>query len=260
MTPPVQVPPARDGRAAKSVLKMIARRTLWPVYLFYYRVLYASRLPGATASARFVLALEARVGRGDTPIAKEVWEEKYRAGKWEFMRDLFEVPRYASIAAVAHRVRPNPAILDVGCGEGLLQRHLRALGYQRYLGIDVAETAIAQASPRVDERTAFDVADAESFAPAGQFDVIVFNECVHYFRHPTASVAAYEKHLAPEGVFIISVFRTPRGNAIVRGLLQRYDVVEEFAISHRRGTSIVCVVTPRAVHPQASAALRPHVP
>ncbi len=238
-------PPAVEGaRAATSMRRRLVRPVLKPAYVFYYRVLYAHRFPGARGLATLVQSLEARTSRGDTPLPAERWEEKYRAGSWEFIRQLHEVPRYATIAAFAHRLRPQGAILDIGCGEGLLQEHLQALGYSNYVGIDLAEAAISQARQRADARTAFAVADAENYTSEDRFDIIVFNECVHYFHQPAEVVARYEGLLAPEGLFIISVFRTPRGDAIARTLLRRYRLIEETAITHRTGTSVLCVLSP----------------
>jgi SAM-dependent methyltransferase len=227
------------GRARHELMRF----ALKPAYGLYYRAVYDRTFRGSAALTRTVDRLESRVARGDTPMPKERWEEKYSSGGWEFMRGTYELPRYASIAALASRFRPAAAILDVGCGEGLLQDALRPLGYERYLGIDLAEAAIAQAFARLDERTRFVAADAEHFTTEERFDVVIFNECVHYFRDPVRTVASYESYLATGGLFIVSVFVTPRGEAIMRGLLRHYAVLEQTAISHRVGTSIILVMS-----------------
>lgn len=226
------------------MMRRIRRWTLKPAYVLYYRFLYRARFPGSDNLAQAVSALESRVAHGDTPEPKDLWEEKYRNGRWEFMRDLYEVPRYASIAALAHRLRPEGAILDVGCGEGLLQHYLAPFGYRRYLGIDLAEAAIEQAAGRADERTSFVAADAETFVPDGTFEIVIFNECVHYFRSPARSVARYERSLTSNGLFVVSAFRTPRGDAIMRELVESYTVIEKTSIGNRKGTSLVVVLAP----------------
>jgi 2-polyprenyl-3-methyl-5-hydroxy-6-metoxy-1,4-benzoquinol methylase len=226
------------------MVRWFRRWTLRPVYVLYYRLLFRARFPGSDNLAQVVSALESRGAHGDTPEPKDLWEEKYRSGRWEFMRDLYEVPRYASIAALAHTLRPDAAILDIGCGEGLLQSHLAQVGYRRYLGIDLAETAIEQAAGRADERTSFVAADAETFVPDGTFDVVIFNECVHYFHSPGDSVAAYERSLTADGLFIVSAFRTPRGDAIMRELIESYAMIEKTSIGNRKGTSLVVVLAP----------------
>src|SRR5579872_1673519 len=227
-----------------SVKRSIARWGFKPPYLVYYRSVYGRRFPGADGRLHAVNSLEMRVARGDTPQPKARWEEKYESGGWAFLRELYELPRYASIAALTTRLRPDAAILDVGCGEGLLQSALKPLGYRSYLGIDLAEAAIEQTADKADERTRFVAADAEEYRTDERFDVVVFNECVHYFRDPVATVSRYETCLEPQGLFILSTFSTPRGEAIMRGLVRRYTVLEETAISHRAGTSVIRVITP----------------
>jgi len=218
------------------------RRAFKPVYLFYYRVLFGRRFPGAQALARRVAAWEGATARGDAPAAKEAWDAQYRAGGWEFMRDLDELARYALIAAFVNRLAPRGAVLDVGCGEGLLVDHLRPLGYRRYLGIDLSEAAVAQAASRADAATAFLAADGEGAPPDGPWDVVVFNESIYYFREPLAAVARYGAVLAPAGWFVVSTFASRRADAVVRALLRRYRLVEETAVSNRKGTWTVRVL------------------
>jgi SAM-dependent methyltransferase len=217
-------------------MSSLGRRAFKPVYLAYYRLLFGRRFPGSAALARRVAAWETATGRGDAPASREAWEAQYRAGGWEFMRGLDEIARYAVIAAFAHRLAPGGAVLDVGCGEGLLVDHLRPLGYRRYLGIDLSESAVAQAASRADTATGFLVADAEGEPPAGPWDLVVFNESVYYFRDPQATLARYEAELAPGGSFVVSTFRSRRADAVVAALLRRYRLVEETSVANRKGT------------------------
>ena len=214
-------------------------------YRLYYRYAYGHSFPGSDALERRVDRLESRVGRGDTPAAKNIWEEKYSTGRWDYMRELHEVPRYAVIAALVHRVAPAGRILDVGCGEGLLVDHLRPLGYGRYTGTDISEAAISAATKaKADDRTSFEASDAETYAIPDDFDVVVFNESLAYFREPLETVARYQTRLAPGGIFVVSMFVTPRHEAIARLLLPRYRVLEEFTIGNRLGKSRVKLLEP----------------
>lgn len=230
----------------------LARRAFKPVYLLYYRLLFGHRFPGAASLARRVEAWERATGRGDAPASQAVWEAQYREGRWSFMGGLDELARYAVIAAFAQRVAaptsgtaPAGAILDVGCGEGLLVDQLRPRGYRRYLGIDLSEMAIEQAASRSDGATGFVAGDAEGDPPpAGPWDVIVFNECVYYFRDPLGAVARYESVLAPGGAFVVSTFRSRRADAIARALLRSYRLLEETEVSNRKGTWRVKVLEP----------------
>jgi SAM-dependent methyltransferase len=232
----------------------LARRAFKPVYLVYYRLLFGRRFPGAGALAGRVADWERATGRGDAPASRQAWEEQYRAGKWELMRGLDELARYAVIAAFARRLAAGEAgaaagarLLDVGCGEGLLVDHLRPHGYRRYLGIDLSPAAVAQAASRADAATSFAAADAEGEPPPGPWDVVIFNESVYYFRDPLATVRRYEEVLAPGGAFVVSTFRSRRADAIVRALLRRYRLLEETAVSNRKGTWAVRALARRGV-------------
>ncbi|HEV8579113.1 MAG TPA: class I SAM-dependent methyltransferase [Thermoanaerobaculia bacterium] len=228
----------------KSALRKLGRQAFKPVYIIYYKLLFGRRFPGSERLAERVHAWEEATGRGDAPVAKEIWEAQYGSGGWGFMRQLDELARYSVIAGYLHHLKPGGSVLDVGGGEGLLADHLRPFGYSRYLGIDLSEAAVRQAAGRADGKTSFAAADAESFVPAEHWDAVVFNECVYYFRDPLGTVRRYEDSLAIGGVFIVSTFRSRRSDAIVRRFLERYRLLEETAITNRKGTWVVRVLAP----------------
>jgi SAM-dependent methyltransferase len=226
-------------------VSVLVRKPARRAYRLYYRYAYGRSFPGAEALEGRVARFESRVGRGDTPAAKSTWEQKYTDGRWDFMRELHELPRYAVIAALVHRVAPAGRILDVGCGEGLLVDHLRPLGYGRYTGTDISEAAISAATKaRADDRTTFEAGDAETYAITDDFDLIVFNESLAYLREPLGTIARYQSRLAPGGIFVVSMFVTPRHEAIARLLLPRFRVLEEFTVGNRLGTSRVKLLEP----------------
>jgi SAM-dependent methyltransferase len=236
----------------------LARRAFKPVYILYYKLLFGRRLPFSRELAERVHAWERETGRGDAPAGKEVWEEQYEKGHWELMRRFDEVARYSVIAGYVHHMKPGGSVLDVGSGEGLLADHLRPFGYSRYLGADLSEAAIRQATGRVDGTTTFTAADAETYSPPGHWDAIVFNECVYYFKDPLGTVRRYEQFLAEGGVFIVSTFRSRRADVIVRRLLEVYRAIEETAITNRKGTWTIRVIRPEPA--PASAARNPGAP
>lgn len=228
--------------------RSLTRRAFKPIYILYYKLLFGRRFPFSKELAERVQDWERETGRGDAPAAKEVWEEQYEKGHWELMRRFDEVARYSVIAGYVHHLKPGGSVLDVGSGEGLLADHLRPFGYSRYLGADLSEAAIRQAAGRVDEKTAFAAADAETYIPPDtppeRWDAIVFNECVYYFKDPLGTVRRYEQFLAEGGVFIVSTFRSRRADVIVRRLLEVYPAIEETAITNRKGTWTIRVIRP----------------
>src|SRR5882724_1326205 len=149
---------SRGNGRTMAPLRGLSRRAFKPIYIVYYKLLFGRRFPFSERLAARVHAWELATGRGDAPVAKDVWEEQYRHGGWEFMRDLNELARYSVIAGYLHYLHPGGSVLDVGSGEGLLRDHLLPFGYARYHGIDLSAAAIAHAAPRAGESTTFAVA------------------------------------------------------------------------------------------------------
>lgn len=225
-------------------VEVLGRRAFKLVYIAYYRFLYGRRLPFADRLERRVRAWEHQTGRGDAPVPREQWEEQYRTGKWALMRATDELARYSVIAGYLHHFHPGGSVLDVGSGEGLLLDHLRPFGFSRYLGLDVSEEAVRQGAHRTDDRASLLAADAEAYRPAERWDAIVFNECVYYFEDPVGTVLGYRGGLAEGGSLIVSTFRSRRADVIGKRLIEKLPLLEEVAVTNRKGTWVVRVFRP----------------
>lgn len=217
------------------------RKLFRPLLELYYRALFGRRFPGAERLARWVRRLEEHSGRGDVPLPRRAWEEQYRAGVWSFLEEPSELARYGVVAAAVRRLRPAGAVLDLGCGEGVLADHLRPDGYRSYLGIDLSKAAVAAAAAagRADAATRFAVADAEDWPLEGAFDAVVLNECLYYMRRPLALAGRAWSALRPGGVLVVSMFRTGRTSGLSRLLARELPRLEEVVVSSRRGAWIV---------------------
>ena len=108
------------------------------------------------------------------------------------------------------------AMLDVGCGGGLLTEALARLG-AKVTGIDASPAVIAVARDHaaaggleIDYR-AGDVQELQ-----GQFDLITCMEVIEHVAEPEAFVKALAKRLAPDGLLIMS---TPNATGWSRLLL-----------------------------------------
>jgi 2-polyprenyl-3-methyl-5-hydroxy-6-metoxy-1,4-benzoquinol methylase len=135
----------------------------------------------------------------------DLWDRQYAAGGWAWLNSDSERVHNHIIAACCGRRGAEAAILDVGCGEGVLHGILRGLGYGRYVGIDVAPTAIDRVASRTDARTRFQVADARSFETAERFDIVVLNEVLYCFPDPPAVARHLSRLLATTGCLIVSM-------------------------------------------------------
>lgn len=155
------------------------------------------------------------------------WESEYRTEKWTYMRGLDELSRYSVVIGYARFLHPAGSILDLGCGEGILQQHLGRESYSRYVGVDVSRAAIDEARQRQDDRTQFVCSDVATFVPKTTFDVIVFNEVLYYLRDPIEVMRRYEAYLRPGGVFIVSMFANDATEQNWETLSRAYDFLDE---------------------------------
>jgi 2-polyprenyl-3-methyl-5-hydroxy-6-metoxy-1,4-benzoquinol methylase len=167
------------------------------------------------------------------------WEAEYAHGEWERLRKVEELPHYSVIAGYVSHFADCGRILDVGCGEGILQELLGKGRYSRYLGIDLARDAILKASRKQDERTTFEQADAVSYTPRENFDVIVFNEVLYYFDAPTDLMAQYTPWLGNGGRMIVSMVFNRRSHRIWKMLDRIYGPEAEVLIANRSADWIV---------------------
>ncbi len=143
------------------------------------------------------------------------------------MGGLPELARYSLIAGYIQYLHPNGRVLDIGCGEGLLALRLGPGGYARYLGLDIASTAVAQAAAKGLPDASFLCADAESFATDERFDVIVLNEVLYYFADPIPVLERCAGWLAPGGHFVGSMVVNERTAANWRLLDARFAMLDE---------------------------------
>jgi 2-polyprenyl-3-methyl-5-hydroxy-6-metoxy-1,4-benzoquinol methylase len=170
---------------------------------------------------------------------RDQWESQYSGGEWERLRHIDELPHYSVIAGYVSLYADRGSVLDVGCGEGILQEVLGRGGYRRYVGIDLAQAAILKASSKQDERTTFEQADAGSYSPHVDFDVVVFNEVLYYFDAPLEVIGRYAQHLADGGTTIVSMVVNERSLQIWRKLERSYAPEAEVLVANRTASWIV---------------------
>ncbi|MFZ4536442.1 class I SAM-dependent methyltransferase [Propionivibrio sp.] len=198
----------------------------------YYVYLFGRTFPFKGQIEKTVHQWEMQQMKGDVPKAREEWDTQFRNRQWVYMEHLDEFSRYAVIAGYIAYLKPWRAVLDVGCGEGVLFERYRPYGYTRYVGIDISQVAIAKLMPQQNTQTAFLQIDAEAYQPEEVFDAIVFNEVHYYFHDPLNTIARYCQALNVGGVLILSTYTASRrALAILRYLKAHYVVVDETMIT-----------------------------
>jgi arsenite methyltransferase len=101
------------------------------------------------------------------------------------------------------QLRPDEAVLDVGCGSGWLVRLIARLVPQgRVAGIDVSDEMIRQARELAagDERVRFEVGTADHLPfPDATFTRVVSIESAYYWPDPAAGLREIARVTAPGG-------------------------------------------------------------
>jgi SAM-dependent methyltransferase len=163
------------------------------------------------------------------------WNKEYAKGGWEWLDTLPELAHHSILAGYFTKLKPNGRVLDVGCGEGLFHERLTGRAYARYVGTDFAE-AIKRAEHRNDEKTAFVVADMNDYTTTEQFDAIVFNESIYYIWDIADGLAHYERFLAPDGIFLISMHGKERNDEKWAVVDARYRILDAVTVTNQHGT------------------------
>jgi SAM-dependent methyltransferase len=225
--------------------------TMNPLPWLYYRYIFLRE-------NRLARAIESVVGRPEVP-SQQRWESEYENGSWGRLRDLTEQAHNGVVLSYIDHLRPEGSVLEIGCGEGILLRRLRQIGYRDYTGIDISEVVIARCQQLSDSKTRFVACDAENYVPGSAHDVIVLNECIYYFVEPVATLQRYASYLKPGGVFVLSLFDSLRSRPIRRRLKESFFLLDETRISNAKGTWY-CLVLNSAVasNPAERAKLTEH--
>ena len=143
--------------------------------------------------------------------------------------DYYQQPRYEVAALVPTTAR---RVLDVGCAEGILGRHLLERGVAEVVGIEqVAEVAL-RASRRLTRVLCGDVSTVDLPADIGTFDCIVFADVLEHLANPTEALRRFLPLLAPGGTIVASIPNV-RHHAILHMLAEGLWTYQDAGIMDR---------------------------
>jgi 2-polyprenyl-3-methyl-5-hydroxy-6-metoxy-1,4-benzoquinol methylase len=168
------------------------------------------------------------------PVNKSVWEAQYQRGDWAALDSLDEMGHYAVIGGYTRFLHSSPSILDVGCGSGQLLKWINP-AFESYVGIDVAEAAIAGANTHKLAKVTCVTADFNTWDTALQFDIVIFNESLYYAPDPRATLLRYTKTLARNGTFIVSMCEYGYNTAVWSRLDEVLDWGHETEVKNTKG-------------------------
>ena len=178
-------------------------------------------------------AIGGLLGRG-TPRPRELWEEQYRSGVWDYLDSASEIAHYMVIVGYVQQFCPNTAILDVGCGHGRLFQLLQAYPFRNYLGVDFSAEAVKRAQASAQGAAHFERVDFEEFVPPDTYDAIIFNESIYYSSRPEKVLRRYMSALTPNGVMIVSMCQNRWQGSIWTALESVAEIVHSTAVTNER--------------------------
>ncbi|HEY2117614.1 MAG TPA: class I SAM-dependent methyltransferase [Candidatus Acidoferrum sp.] len=168
---------------------------------------------------------------------KKMWDREYATGFGSQLKLSDARAHNEMLVEFMTNVDKNKAILDVGCGEGLLVDFLHECGYEHYLGFDFSDVALQNAAKRADAKTVFTKGFIKSFVPDGHFDAIVFNECLYWFSEPLKMLRRYERFLADGGAILVSLFTmNEKSRALDAEIASQFNVIRSEKITNATGT------------------------
>ncbi|MFC1620005.1 class I SAM-dependent methyltransferase [Candidatus Neomarinimicrobiota bacterium] len=170
-----------------------------------------------------------------TTASKEEWDLQYSVGGWDQLNEIKELAHYSIITGYCTHLKPDGAILDIGCGEGILAKRLPPDNFSSYVGIDISREAILRAEKVQNEKVAFVCDDAMNYTPERSFDLIIFSECLYYFKQSVDTMRRYEKYRSEKGYIIVSMVSTPRSKRIWKAIGRSFKPIDETRVSHLRG-------------------------
>ena len=126
------------------------------------------------------------------------WDRKM-GGEGDFFQRHLTIPALNELLDEIEGVK----ILDAGCGNGFMARHLANHG-ATVTGIDKSKALIEQAR-EYDDPVSYRVGDITSMDLDETFDVIVCNNVIQHIEDYEAAIERFDAHLKEGGTLIITV-------------------------------------------------------
>jgi 2-polyprenyl-3-methyl-5-hydroxy-6-metoxy-1,4-benzoquinol methylase len=173
------------------------------------------------------------------------WNEQYLNQEWDYLTGIKEFAHYSVVAGYATFFKKGGHVLDLGCGEGLLTQYLHPERWDSYMGIDVSDVAVEKAKQKNLNNTGFMAANITEYIPDRTFDIIIICEALQYIYKPSDLLKRYSKYLAPEGLFIISMYEDNHQTAWVN-LSENYPPsIDETKVTNPQGMTWTVKVFPK---------------
>jgi 2-polyprenyl-3-methyl-5-hydroxy-6-metoxy-1,4-benzoquinol methylase len=163
-------------------------------------------------------------------FSPEIWQENWAGGYR--LDEIKEDGRYGTLLSLMGRYAAGGPILDVGCGDGILEEKFCAAVSVpvSVLGIDYSLAAIQRANARKIPHCEFLQADYREFESNQRFPLIVLNESLYYVDDFPRVMRDLSRWLTQDGVFIVSMYDTRVTRRIWKALDRTHPKLQGFAI------------------------------
>jgi ubiquinone biosynthesis O-methyltransferase len=142
---------------------------------------------------------------------------------YEYER-IADIKRLKFIAEALKKEIPEKGrVLDVGCGNGVISRHLGQFGYD-VLGIDISQKTIDVArSKNTLPNVRFEAISAEALTAAGEkYDAVICSEVLEHLDHPEKLLRVIYDTIKDNGLLVVTVPNGvgPRELCVTRPMLK----------------------------------------
>jgi trans-aconitate methyltransferase len=177
-----------------------------------------------------LLALVSRAFRHVAPMRSK--EHYYSADRWNDswshgydLNNAREDARYGTLIALMRRHEEYGPLLDVGCGDGLLEEQYRKVSSVRIVAFDYSAVAIERAKARRLPDVDFLCVDIRTFRPQQRFSVVVLNESLYYIEDYLGMMEELSGALTADGVFVVSMHDTCTTKRIWKDVQRSYTLL-----------------------------------
>ncbi|MBT2562529.1 class I SAM-dependent methyltransferase [Pedobacter sp. ISL-64] len=175
---------------------------------------------------------------------QQFWDHQYSTGQWDVLKSPLEYQRFEAVRTVIYNLESKkPKVLEIGCGEGLLQQKLEKSSYGLFLGIDISTVAIEKASKLTSLNVTYAVEDMEAYNPPTDFDLIIFNESIYYSPTPIQLFERYAKFLRKGGMMVLSIYKTTANDILLNEINKSFQLMIQTDTTNERGTWYCCCYT-----------------
>jgi 2-polyprenyl-3-methyl-5-hydroxy-6-metoxy-1,4-benzoquinol methylase len=164
------------------------------------------------------------------------WDRSYARGRWENLKSPREHMRLDACVEMIRRHAAGGDLLEIGCGEALLQQRLNPGDYRRFVGTDISAVAVGRAQAFANERVSYLVADMRVMELPDRFEAVIFNESINHVSECDRVLRHHARHLRQEGVVVISMFRNKRSGTAWEKIHREARTVDRVTTTNEVGT------------------------